>query len=84
MAAAKAERPRRGPPDPGTVLEVLDDGSVGRELAQLLGVEVSHLSQQLAILRRAQVVSTRRVRSTVYYSVRDRRMYSCSASPGRC
>jgi DNA-binding transcriptional ArsR family regulator len=41
------------------------------ELADLLGLEMSHLSQQLGVLRRAQVVTARRVRSTVYYSVRD-------------
>ena len=76
MAAAKAELFKAlGHPIRVRILEVLVDGErpVG-ELAELLGVEVSHLSQQLAILRRAQVVSTRRVRSTVYYSVRDQRM----------
>jgi DNA-binding transcriptional ArsR family regulator len=57
------------------VLEVLVDGErpVG-ELAQLLDVEMSHLSQQLGVLRRAQVVVARRERSTVYYSLRDPRM----------
>jgi ArsR family transcriptional regulator len=57
------------------VLEVLVDGErpVG-ELAELLDVEMSHLSQQLAVLRRAQVVVSRRERSTVYYSLRDPRM----------
>ena len=56
-------------------LEVLVGGErpVG-ELAEELGVELSHLSQQLGVLRRAQIVSTRRVRSTVYYSVRDPRI----------
>jgi ArsR family transcriptional regulator len=57
------------------VLEVLVDGArpVG-ELAELLDVEMSHLSQQLGVLRRAQVVVSRRERSTVYYSLRDPRM----------
>ena len=57
------------------VLEVLVTGErpVG-ELAEQLGVEMSHLSQQLAVLRRAHVVTARRVRSTVYYSVRDPRI----------
>lgn len=44
--------------------------SVG-ELAELLGVEISQVSQQLAVLRRANVVTTRREGNTIYYSVRD-------------
>lgn len=57
------------------VLEVLADGErqVG-ELAEHLGLELSHLSQQLAVLRRAGLVSTRRVASVVFYRVRDPRM----------
>lgn len=47
--------------------------SVG-ELATLLGVEITHVSQQLAVLRRAAIVSTRREGNTIYYSVRDPRM----------
>jgi ArsR family transcriptional regulator len=56
------------------VLEVLADGErpVG-ELADRLGIELSHLSQQLAVLRRAGVVSTRRVGSVVFYRLRDPR-----------
>jgi ArsR family transcriptional regulator len=56
------------------VLELLVDGerSVG-DLADVLDVEMSHLSQQLGVLRRAEVVVTRRVRTTVYYSLRDPR-----------
>ncbi len=53
-------------------LEVLVDGerSVG-ELQPLVGIESSHLSQQLAVLRRAGLVTTRREGSTVVYAVRD-------------
>lgn len=47
--------------------------SVG-ELAELLGVEIAQVSQQLAVLRRANVVTTRREGNTIYYSVRDHRM----------
>lgn len=47
--------------------------SVG-ELAELLGVEIAQVSQQLAVLRRANVVTTRREGNTIYYSVRDSRM----------
>src|SRR5215204_3124253 len=53
-------------------LEVLAEGerSVG-ELAATVGLEASHLSQQLGILRRAGLVTTRKERSTVYYTIRD-------------
>jgi ArsR family transcriptional regulator len=56
------------------VLEELVSGQrpVG-ELAELLDVELSHLSQQLGVLRRANVVTARRERSTVYYALRDPR-----------
>jgi ArsR family transcriptional regulator len=53
-------------------LEQLVQGerSVG-ELAESIGTEISHLSQQLAVLRKAEVVETRRDGNTVFYSVRD-------------
>lgn len=56
------------------VLEQLTTGerTVG-ELAERLEVEMSHLSQQLAVLRRAQVVLCQRTGSTVRYSLRDPR-----------
>ena len=47
--------------------------SVG-ELAEQLGLEVTQASQQLAVLRRANVVATRRDGNTIFYSVRDPRM----------
>lgn len=54
------------------VLEVLVEGerSVG-EMQPLVGIESSHLSQQLAILRRAGVVATRKEGSAVFYALRD-------------
>ena len=54
------------------VLEVLADGerSVG-EIQPLVGIELSHLSQQLAVLRRAGVVVSRKEGSSVIYAVRD-------------
>jgi len=57
------------------VLEALEAGEspVG-ELADLLGMELSHLSQQLAVLRRADLVINRRVGSVVFYRLRDPRM----------
>jgi DNA-binding transcriptional ArsR family regulator len=53
-------------------LEVLADGerSVG-DLQPLVGIESSHLSQQLAVLRRAGLVTTRKEGSSVFYAVRD-------------
>jgi DNA-binding transcriptional ArsR family regulator len=58
------------------VLEVLRDGelSVG-QLVPLVGIEASHLSQQLAVLRRGNFVQTRREGSTVFYSVADSAVY---------
>jgi DNA-binding transcriptional ArsR family regulator len=52
------------------VLELLSDReqSVG-ELLHEVAVEPSNLSQQLAVLRRAGLVTTRKERSTVYYSL---------------
>jgi len=57
------------------VLEALADREfpVG-QLAGRLGMELSHLSQQLAVLRRAGAVSNRRVGSVVFYRLRDPRM----------
>ena len=56
-------------------LEQLVEGerSVG-ELADSIGTEISHLSQQLAVLRKAGVVDPRREGNTVFYSVRDARL----------
>jgi DNA-binding transcriptional ArsR family regulator len=58
------------------ILELLRDGerSVG-ELIPEVGLESSHLSQQLAVLRRANVLQARKDRTTVLYSVTDERMF---------
>ena len=63
------------------VLEVLADGerSVG-ELQPLVGIEASHLSQQLGVLRRAGLVSTRKAGSSVFYAIRDPELVSVLAS----
>ena len=52
------------------ILEVLSDGerSVG-ELAVLVGLEPSHLSQQLGVLRRVGAVTVQRAGSTAIYSL---------------
>jgi ArsR family transcriptional regulator len=56
------------------VLELLAerDRTVG-ELAEETGLELSHLSQQVSVLRRAGVVDSRRVKSNVICSLRDPR-----------
>lgn len=53
-------------------LEVLAEGerSVG-ELQPEVGIEASHLSQQLGVLRRAGLVTTRKEGSSVIYAIRD-------------
>jgi DNA-binding transcriptional ArsR family regulator len=53
-------------------LEVLVEGerTVG-DLQPLVGIESSHLSQQLGVLRRAGLVATRKDGSSVIYSLRD-------------
>ncbi|HEV7524454.1 MAG TPA: metalloregulator ArsR/SmtB family transcription factor [Acidimicrobiia bacterium] len=63
------------------VLEVLADSelSVG-ELQPLVGIEMSHLSQQLAVLRRAGLVTTRKVGSSVFYAIRDPELIRLLAS----
>jgi len=62
------------------ILELLRGGerAVG-ELIPEVGIEASHLSQQLGILRRANLVQTRKERSTVYYSVTDDRIFELLA-----
>jgi DNA-binding transcriptional ArsR family regulator len=63
--------PALGHPARIRILEVLVGGeqSVG-ELQPEVGIEASHLSQQLAVLRRAGLVTTRKVGSTVIYSIK--------------
>lgn len=53
-------------------LEVLAEGerNVG-DLQAEVGIESSHLSQQLGVLRRAGLVTTRREGSSVYYAIKD-------------
>jgi DNA-binding transcriptional ArsR family regulator len=54
------------------ILEVLRDGDrTVAELVGMVGLEASHLSQQLGVLRRARVVTARRAGSSVTYSIAD-------------
>jgi ArsR family transcriptional regulator len=54
------------------ILELLSEveHTVG-EMKPLVGLEASHLSQQLAVLRRAGVVTSRKEGAAVVYSLRD-------------
>jgi ArsR family transcriptional regulator len=58
------------------ILEVLREGehSVG-EMIPKVEIESSHMSHQLAILRRANIVRARKVGSAVMYSVADPRIF---------
>ena len=52
------------------VLELLSVGEQSvTELQQQVGLESSHLSQQLAVLRRAGLVTTRKQGSSVFYAL---------------
>lgn len=54
------------------VLEILVDGErTVSELVREIGIEASHLSQQLAVLRRAGVVTRRKEGTSVIYALRD-------------
>lgn len=58
------------------VLELLADGPQSvSELRPEVGIEASHLSQQLAVLRRAGVVESERQGSSVIYSVTDPQVF---------
>jgi DNA-binding transcriptional ArsR family regulator len=76
IAVAKADMFRAlAHPTRIRVLEVLVDGeqSVGA-LADMLNLDLPPLSQQLAVLRNAHIVTTRREGSMVFYRVTDPRM----------
>lgn len=54
------------------VLEVLSEGERSvSDIQPLVGIESSHLSQQLGILRRAGLVTTRKEGASVIYSLSD-------------
>lgn len=54
------------------IVEALSEGerAVG-ELQLIVGIESSHLSQQLGVLRRAGILTTRREGSSVIYALSD-------------
>jgi len=54
------------------VLELLVEGErTVSEMQPLVGLESSHLSQQLAVLRRARLVTTRKEGPAVVYAIKD-------------
>ena len=54
------------------ILEALRGGERSvSELQEILAVEGSSVSQQLAVLRNRNIVESRKVGTSVYYSVRD-------------
>ena len=58
------------------ILEVLREGDHSvSDLIPKVGIEPSHLSHQLAILRRANVLNGRKAGSAVVYSVVDPRIF---------
>ena len=58
------------------VLEILREGERPvSELIQETGLESSHLSQQLGIMRRANLIQARKVGSSVIYSVSDPQIF---------
>jgi DNA-binding transcriptional ArsR family regulator len=58
------------------ILEVLRDGECSvAELIPRVGIEASHLSQQLGILRRANILQVRKEGAAVRYSVADPRIF---------
>jgi DNA-binding transcriptional ArsR family regulator len=59
------------------ILELLKDGerTVG-DLQRLLQLDSSGTSQHLGALRKQRVLDSRRVGTSVYYSVRDPRMFA--------
>jgi len=57
------------------VLESLADGEVSvSDLSSRVGCQVPNMSQHLAVLRSAGLVSTRRDGNTVYYRLADSRV----------
>lgn len=62
------------------VLELLRDREhTVSEMLPIVGIEASHLSQQLGILRRAGLVDTRRDGNSVVYSAHDPRIFELLA-----
>ncbi len=65
-------------------LEILIEGEeTVSNLQALVGIEMSHLSQQLGVLRRAGLVTTRREGSSVFYAIKSPRLVELLISAKR-
>ena len=54
------------------IVDALRHGEIGvNDLSEKLGVEQSTISQQLAVLRKSNIVEGRKEAQNVFYSVRD-------------
>lgn len=59
------------------ILDALREGERNvNELKEILEIEASNVSQQLAILRSKNLVNTRKDGNSVYYSVRDPEIFT--------
>ena len=66
------------------ILEVLFDGEHAvSEMQPLVGIEASHLSQQLGILRRAGLITNRRDGASVIYRLTDHNVVDLLAAAKR-
>lgn len=67
------------------ILEVLREGDRSvSELLPLVGLEASHLSHQLAVLRRANIVRGHKHGTSVRYSVADPRLFQLLEVAKQC
>src|SRR3569832_736765 len=59
-----------------SILDALRDGEITvNEISQRLDVEPANASQQLAVLRKRNIVVTRKECANVYYSVSDKTLF---------
>lgn len=62
-------------PDRLKILCILKDGEIHvQNIEQLTAIQQPTLSQQLTLLRKAQLVQTRREGKQIYYSIQDQRV----------
>lgn len=85
ISEAKAEMFKAlGHPARIRILEILVDGEHSvSELQPLVGIEAPHLSQQLGVLRRAGLVTTRKEGTSVIYAIRDDELVTVLAASRR-
>jgi len=58
------------------ILDALRDGEhTVNELCEILGLEGPNVSQQLAVLRNKNIVTTRKEGNSVFYSIKDKAIF---------